>query len=85
MAGADPKPHSLSKSAILMIDAQLEYVSGRAVCDGVEAALEQGGQLLAKARAAGRPVIQGRELHRVELIALSDRFCPIAPSADDIG
>lgn len=57
MAGADPKPHSLAKSSILMIDAQLEYVSGRAVCDGVEAALEQGGQLIAKARAAGRPVI----------------------------
>ena len=57
MAGADPNPHSLAKSAVLMIDAQFEYVSGRMVCDGVEAALEQGGKLLAKARAAGRPVI----------------------------
>jgi nicotinamidase-related amidase len=189
MAGADPAPHSLASSAVLMIDAQLEYVSGRAVCDGVEAALEQGGKLLAKARAAGRPVIhiqhkgnpgglfdpetdnfliapqvapqgtepvinkalpnafsgtdleavysglgcdsliiagfmthmcvssttraaldlgipctvvadacatrdlpdgqggviRGRELHRVELVALSDRFCPIAASVGDIG
>ncbi len=189
MAGADPKPHGLANSAVLMIDAQLEYVSGAMVCDGVEAALEQGGRLLARARAVGRPVIQiqhkgavgglfdpesdnfliapqvapegdepvinkglpnafagtdleavyrglgcesliiagfmthmcvsttaraaldlgipctvvdsasatrdlpdgkggviqGRELHRVELIALSDRFCPIAASVDDIG
>ncbi|NKB58815.1 MAG: isochorismatase family protein [Alphaproteobacteria bacterium] len=189
MAGADPAPHALANSAVLMIDAQLEYVSGRAVCDGVEAALEQGGKLIAKARAAGRPVIhiqhkgnpgglfdpetdnfliapqvapegsetvinkalpnafagtdletvyrglgcdsliiagfmthmcvssttraaldlgipctvvagacatrdlpdgqggvvRGRELHRVELVALSDRFCPIAASVDDIG
>lgn len=188
MAGADPNPHKLANSAVLMIDAQLEYVSGRAVCDGVEAALEQGGKLLAKAREAGRPVIHiqhkgasgglfdpetdnfliapqvapeggepvinkglpnafagtnledayrglgcdsliiagfmthmcvsttaraaldlgipctvvadacatrdlpdgqggviaGRELHRVELVALSDRFCPIAASVNDI-
>jgi len=57
MAGADPNPHKLENSAVLMIDTQLEYVSGRMVCDGVEAALDQGGRLLAKARAAGRPVI----------------------------
>ncbi len=57
MAGADPSPHKLANSAVLMIDTQLEYVSGRMVCDGIEAALEQGGKLLAKARAADRPVI----------------------------
>ncbi|MDD9903074.1 MAG: cysteine hydrolase family protein [Rhodospirillaceae bacterium] len=57
MAGADPNPHKLANSAVLMIDAQLEYVSGRMPCDGVEAALEQGGKLIAKARTAGRPVI----------------------------
>ncbi len=188
MAGANPEPHALASSAVLMIDTQLEYVSGRMVCDGIEAALEQGGKLLAKARAARRPVIhiqhkgnpgglfdpetdnfliapqvapegsepiinkglpnsfsgtdlesvyrglgcdsliiagfmthmcvsstaraaldlgipctvvanacatrdlpdgqggvvRGRDLHRMELIALSDRFCPIAGSVDDI-
>lgn len=188
MAGADPNPHRLAQSAVLMIDAQLEYVSGRMVCDGVESALAQGSKLLGKARAAGRPVIhiqhrggkgglfdpetdyfliapqvaprgdepvinkslpnafsgttleavyrdlgcesliiagfmthmcvsttaraaldlgipctvvadacatrdlpdgqggviRGRDLHRVELVALSDRFCPIAVSVDDI-
>ena len=57
MAGADPNPHKLANSAVLMIDAQLEYVSGRMPCDGVEAALAQGGKLIDKARAAGRPVI----------------------------
>ncbi len=57
MAGADPSPHKLANSAVLMIDTQLEYVSGRMVCDGIEAALEQGGKLLAKVRAADRPVI----------------------------
>jgi len=41
MAGADLNPHKLANSAVLMIDAQLEYVSGRMPCDGVEAALEQ--------------------------------------------
>ncbi len=29
-------------------------------------------------------VLRGRDLHRMELVALSDRFCPIAQSVNDI-
>lgn len=29
-------------------------------------------------------VVRGRDLHRIELVALSDRFCPIAQSVNDI-
>lgn len=57
LAGADPRPHPLSQSAVVMIDAQMEYVSGILPLTGVEAALEEGGRLLAAARAIGRPVI----------------------------
>tara|TARA_A100001037_G_scaffold47863_1_gene39665 strand:- start:113 stop:364 length:252 start_codon:yes stop_codon:yes gene_type:complete len=29
-------------------------------------------------------VVRGRDLHRMELVALSGRFCPIAQSVNDI-
>ncbi len=57
MAGAPSRPQRLAEAAVVMIDAQLEYVTGRLPLVGVGAALEVGAELLAAARAAGRPVI----------------------------
>ena len=57
MAGAPGTPHPLSASAVVMIDAQNEYLSGGLPLAGIDRALDEGARLLAAARAAGRPVI----------------------------
>ena len=57
MAGVPNRPHRLAEAAVVMIDAQMEYVNGRLPLTGIEVALEVGARLLAAARAAGRPVI----------------------------
>ncbi len=57
MAGVPNRPHRLAEAAVVMIDAQMEYVNGRLPLSGVEPALEEGARLLAAARAAGRPVL----------------------------
>ncbi len=56
MAGAKPMPAKLSEAAVVVIDAQDEYVSGRLPLDGVGAALGRIAALLAAARAANAPV-----------------------------
>jgi len=57
MAGANPTPAKLSDAAVLIIDAQNEYVSGRLPLAGVDDALARIADLLAAARAAGAPII----------------------------
>jgi len=57
LAGATLAPHRLADSAALMIDAQMEYVTGRLPLTGIDAALRQGAALLDAARTGGRPVI----------------------------
>lgn len=57
MAGADPAPHSLSQSTLIVIDAQNEYVDGALKLTGVEPALAEIARLLERARKAGTPVI----------------------------
>jgi len=57
MAGVNPAPANLSDAAVVIIDAQNEYVSGKLPLTGVDAALTQIANLLAAARAAGAPVI----------------------------
>ncbi len=57
MAGANPETARLSEAAVVIIDAQNEYVSGKLPLSGVEAALDGIAQLLDAARAAGAPVI----------------------------
>jgi nicotinamidase-related amidase len=56
MAGVNTAPAKLSDAAVVIIDAQNEYVSGKLPLAGVEAALAQIAKLLAAARAAGAPV-----------------------------
>jgi len=64
LAGVTPAPPPLSQSAIVVIDAQHEYVDGKLPLAGVGPALDEIGRLLKRARAAQVPVIhiqhQGR-------------------------
>ncbi len=80
MAGAPNRPQRLAEAAVVMIDAQLEYVTGRLPLTGVGAALEVGAELLAAARAAGRPVIHVQQRGKGEgLFGPDSAFFAIAP------
>ena len=80
MAGAPNRPQRLADSAVVMIDAQLEYVTGRLPLAGVGPALEVGAELLAAARAAGRPVIHVQHLGKGDgLFGPDSAFFAIAP------
>jgi nicotinamidase-related amidase len=57
MAGAPLDPGKFSESAVVVIDAQNEYVNGKLPLPGVSAALDNIAILLKAARAAGAPVI----------------------------
>lgn len=57
MAGADLKPASLAQSALVIIDAQNEYLDGKLALPGIRTALDALVRLLAKAREAGAPII----------------------------
>lgn len=57
LAGATPATARLSDAVLLIIDAQREYVDGKLPLVGIENALEVGGELLARARTAGTPVV----------------------------
>ena len=65
MAGAPARKPDLSDAAIVIIDAQREYVDGLVPLEGIGPALEAVAKLLAAARAAGAPVFhvahRGRE------------------------
>jgi len=62
LVGAPSQPSSLADSVLLIIDAQREYVDGKLALPGIEASLAAGACLLARARAAGTPVVH--VLHR---------------------
>ena len=57
MAGVHPTPGHLSDSVLVVIDAQREYRDGILPLTGIDAALAEGAKLLARARAAGTPVV----------------------------
>lgn len=57
MAGVKPAPAKLKDAAVVIIDAQNEYVTGRLPLTGIAAALDRVADLLAAARSAGAPVI----------------------------
>ncbi len=57
MAGVSPVPAKLTEAAVVIIDAQNEYVSGKLPLADVDAALARIADLLAAARAAGAPII----------------------------
>jgi nicotinamidase-related amidase len=57
LAGANPAPARLSEAAVVIIDAQNEYVNGKVPLAGIGPALEATAKLLDAARAAGTPII----------------------------
>ena len=80
MAGAPSRPHRLADSAVVMIDAQMEYVTGRLPLTGVGPALAVGAELLAAARAAGRPVVHVQHRGQGEgLFGPESAFFALAP------
>lgn len=56
IVGLPNQPHSLSESALILIDCQTTYRRGLMQLEGVEPALEEAARLLARARAKGTPV-----------------------------
>jgi len=57
MAGADTAPSALDESTLVLIDCQNEYVTGMLPLVGVDAAMDEVARLLARARAAGTPIV----------------------------
>ncbi len=57
LSGAPSHPAPLGRAALLVIDAQMEYVSGKLPLAGVGAALTEIAALLDLARSRGVPVI----------------------------
>jgi nicotinamidase-related amidase len=57
LAGVTPTPSRFADAAVVVIDAQREYVDGLVPLAGVGAALDEIERVLERARAAGAPVI----------------------------
>ncbi len=56
IVGADPSPGRFADCALLLIDCQNEYRSGKLPLAGISAALDQVARLLDRGRAAGTPI-----------------------------
>jgi nicotinamidase-related amidase len=74
MAGVEPQPAALAKAAVIVIDAQREYVDGRLPLAGMDTALLRLERLLARAREAGTPIIH--IAHKGRPGGLFDRDAP---------
>jgi len=74
LAGAPSEPPPLRESAVLVIDAQNEYVDGALALPGVKPALDRIAALLRRARNVGAPIIHVRHLGRAGSL-----FDPDAP------
>jgi nicotinamidase-related amidase len=82
LAGAPSEPPSLRDSAVVVIDAQREYVDGALALPGVGSALGRIADLLKRARRAGAPVIHVRHLGRAG--GLFDPDAPRGAIADEV-
>ncbi|MFI6469997.1 isochorismatase family protein [Streptomyces sp. NPDC050516] len=82
--GLDSQPPKLSESVLIMIDFQNTYRTGVMALEGAEEALTAGARLLARARAAGTPVVHvindggegGPYDIRAHIGAISDEVAP---------
>ncbi|MDP6589366.1 MAG: cysteine hydrolase family protein [Alphaproteobacteria bacterium] len=85
MAGADMTPNALSDSALVLIDCQMEYVSGAVPLPGVAEALVEAGKVLARARAANAPIVhivhQGQAGSVFDLDGAGGQIAPQVASA----
>ena len=77
LAGVTATPARLADAAVVVIDAQQEYVDGRLPLAGVGPALAEIGRLLARARAASTPVI-----HIVHQGGAAGPFAPGTPGVE---
>ncbi|MFI0264541.1 isochorismatase family protein [Streptomyces sp. NPDC017056] len=85
VVGLDSRPPRLSESVLLMIDFQNTYSSGVMALDGAEQALAAAARLLARARAAGTPVVhivndggEGSPYDiRTHIGSISDQVAPV--------
>jgi nicotinamidase-related amidase len=64
LAGARYGAGRLSESVVLVIDAQREYSEGRLPLSGIVPAVDEAARVLARARAAGTPVVHILQLGR---------------------
>lgn len=89
MAGADLTPASPEKATLLLIDLQNEYRHHALPLHGIEEAIAAAAKLLARARAAGSPVVhvvhRGRPGGMFDLAqprgAIVDELAPVAGEA----
>ncbi|GAA1195833.1 nicotinamidase-related amidase [Kitasatospora gansuensis] len=89
LSGLDNEPPRLSDSVLIMIDFQNTYRTGVMTLDGAEQALAAGARLLARARAAGTPVVhvlndggEGTPYDiRTQIGAISDEVAPVEGEA----
>ena len=66
MAGADTTPNALSESALVLIDCQMEYVTGAVPLGGVEDALAEAGRI--------RPLLDGEPYALEDVAAAHTRL-----------
>lgn len=66
MMGVKREPIALSQSALIIIDAQREYLDGKIPLKGIDGALGEIGKLLERARKVGNPVIFMRHMTNPE-------------------
>ncbi|GAA0488585.1 isochorismatase family protein [Streptomyces sp. NPDC046215] len=86
VTGLDDRLPRLSESALILIDFQNTYRTGVMALEGADAAVAAGARLLARARAAGRPVVHivhdggdGTPYDiRARIGAISDEVAPAA-------
>lgn len=87
MAGVTPTPSALTAAAVVIIDAQREYVDGKVPLPGVAPALSEIHRLLERARTAGAPVIhirhRGRPSGAFDPAAVGFQIAPEAEPARD--
>jgi nicotinamidase-related amidase len=85
VVGLDRRPARLGDSVLVLVDFQNTYRSGVMALEGAEEALAAGARLLARARAAGTPVVhvvndggEGSPYDiRAEIGAISDAVAPV--------
>jgi nicotinamidase-related amidase len=80
LTGMNPNPGAVSDSALILIDCQQTYREGVMQLTGVEPALQEAAGLLARFRAAGRPVIH--IMHEAGAGTPYDTKAPIGQIAD---
>ena len=88
MAGADVTPNALSDSTLVLIDCQIEYVTGAVPLPGVGDALAEAGKVLARARVAAAPVVhivhQGQAVGAFDLDGEGGQIAPqVVQSGDE--